>query len=141
MLLCSMACCARAMRDELPKSTVKRIPGPSTRIHVWKRPPAPNASPEPTNLTVTDIAASVAASDSQRSVPWKCDWPPVSFSALDGLEMPLVQLERRSFSCVGYERNHENDFQNHFLPLEGSDHGEVFELVQEWLTGEDEPVH
>src|SRR3989454_72896 len=55
--LCSMPCCARAISDEVPKSIAKRELGPSTRMHVWKRPPLPKESPEPTKRTVTAIAA------------------------------------------------------------------------------------
>src|SRR5262245_60189585 len=53
MLLCAMPCWARAMSDEVPKSIAKRMPGASTRMQVWKRPPLPNESPEPTNRTLT----------------------------------------------------------------------------------------
>ena len=48
----SMPCCRRATNDEAPKSIVKRIPPASTRMQVWKRPPLPKESPEPTNRTV-----------------------------------------------------------------------------------------
>src|SRR5207249_3677466 len=48
--LCSMPCCARAINDEVPKSIAKRELGPSTRMHVWKRPPLPKESAEPEEL-------------------------------------------------------------------------------------------
>src|SRR5438128_11166638 len=60
--LCSMPCCARAISDEVPKSIAKRELGPSTRMHVWKRPPLPNESPEPTKRTLTGIPDIVGAS-------------------------------------------------------------------------------
>ena len=55
MLLGSMPCCRRAISDEVPKSIVNRVPPASTRMQVWKRPPLPNESPEPTNRTVAVI--------------------------------------------------------------------------------------
>jgi hypothetical protein len=48
------------MSDEAPKSTAKRQRGPSTRMQVWKRPPLPKESPEPTKRTVTGTARSYA---------------------------------------------------------------------------------
>src|SRR2546425_8578024 len=54
---CSMPCCASAISDEVPKSIAKRELGPSTTMHVWKRPPLPKESPEPTNRTVTTIGS------------------------------------------------------------------------------------
>ena len=52
----SMSCCRSAISDEVPKSMVKRVPAASTRMQVWKRPPLPKESPEPTNRTVAVIA-------------------------------------------------------------------------------------
>src|SRR5688572_8713217 len=57
MELCAIPCCASATSDVVPKSIANRDRGPSTRMHVWNRPPLPNESPEPTNRTVTAIAA------------------------------------------------------------------------------------
>ena len=48
------------MSDEAPKSTAKRQRGPSTRMQVWKRPPLPKESPEPTKRTVTGTPRSYA---------------------------------------------------------------------------------
>src|SRR5688572_13573909 len=56
MELCAIPCCASATSDVVPKSIANRDCGPSTRMHVWNRPPLPNESPEPTNRTVTAIA-------------------------------------------------------------------------------------
>jgi hypothetical protein len=61
MLLGWTSCCARAMSDEHPKSMANRAAGPSMRMHVWKRPPLPNESPEPTNRTRTAMGYSSAA--------------------------------------------------------------------------------
>ena len=52
----SMSCCRRAIRDEVPKSIVNRVPPASTMMQVWKRPPLPKESPDPTNRTVAFIA-------------------------------------------------------------------------------------
>ena len=43
------------MRLEVPKSMANRMPGTSTRMQVLKRPPEPNASPLPTNVTFEAI--------------------------------------------------------------------------------------
>ena len=51
-----MPCWASAISDEVPKSMAKREPGPSTRMQVWKRPPLPKESPEPTKRTVMGMA-------------------------------------------------------------------------------------
>src|SRR5215831_20386509 len=55
MVLCGMPRRSRAMRLEAPKSMQKRMRGASTRMHVLNRPPDPNESPEPTNVTLTDM--------------------------------------------------------------------------------------
>jgi hypothetical protein len=47
------------MRLDAPKSMQKRISGVSTRKQVLNLPPEPNESPEPTNVTVTDMGASL----------------------------------------------------------------------------------
>ena len=54
--LCSIPCWASAISDEAPKSMAKRERGPSTTMQVWKRPPLPNESPEPTKRTVIGMA-------------------------------------------------------------------------------------
>jgi hypothetical protein len=43
------------MRLEAPKSMQKRMPGASTRKHVLNRNPEPNESPQPANVTLTDM--------------------------------------------------------------------------------------
>ena len=52
----SIPCRASAISEEVPKSIAKRERGPSTRMHVWNRPPLPNESPEPTKRTLTAMA-------------------------------------------------------------------------------------
>ena len=42
-----------ATSEEAPQSTRKRPPAASTWMHVWNRPPLPNASPVPRNRTFT----------------------------------------------------------------------------------------
>src|SRR3989442_128610 len=37
-----MPCWARAIKDDVPKSIAKRVPGASTRMQVWNRPPLPS---------------------------------------------------------------------------------------------------
>ncbi len=55
MLLCAIPSWLSAISEDVPKSMAKRIPGASTRMHVWNRPPLPKASPEPTKWTFTVI--------------------------------------------------------------------------------------
>src|ERR1700687_4765844 len=59
IVLWSMPSLFRATQLYAPKSMTNRKPGESTKMQVWKRPPDPNASPDPTKVTLTDIAFSV----------------------------------------------------------------------------------
>src|SRR5713101_3063525 len=42
-----------ATSDDAPQSKSTCVSVERTEIHAWKRPPLPNASPDPTNCTVT----------------------------------------------------------------------------------------
>src|SRR6516165_4757387 len=51
------------MSEEAPKSIANRDLGPSTRMHVWNRPPLPKESPDPTKRTVTATSESPPVRD------------------------------------------------------------------------------
>ena len=69
----SMSCCRRATSEEAPKSIAKRVPPASTRMQVWKRPPLPKESPEPTNRAVAVTWSSLGAQPAS-SAGWIIPW-------------------------------------------------------------------